>query len=54
VLAVRYRADKPPVRLVVNGQTGKLFGKAPLSWPKIAITVLFVIAAISGVVWLSS
>jgi hypothetical protein len=54
VLAVRYSKEKPPVRLVVNGQTGELFGKSPLSWPKIAITVLVVVAAIVGVVWLSS
>lgn len=35
VLPVRYAVDKPMVRLLVNGQTGRLHGKQPLSWWKI-------------------
>jgi hypothetical protein len=50
VLAVRYEKDKPPVRLVVNGQTGQVHGKSPLSWPKIialSVSVIAVIVAIA-------
>jgi len=39
VLAVRYDEKKPPVRLLVNGQTSRAYGRAPLSWVKIAIAV---------------
>lgn len=52
VLAVRYREDAPPVRIVVNGQTGEATGKAPLSWWKIAIAVLLGLAALSVVFYL--
>ena len=50
VLAVRYDKEKPPVRLVINGQTGKAWGKAPLSWLRIAIAVLLTAAVIAGLV----
>jgi hypothetical protein len=50
VLAVRYRADKPPVRLLVNGQTGKTFGRAPLSAVKVTIAVVLLLAAIAAIV----
>ncbi|PTL79784.1 hypothetical protein DAT35_32770 [Vitiosangium sp. GDMCC 1.1324] len=40
VLAARYAPDKPPLRVVVNGQSGEVFGKVPLSWVKVALTVL--------------
>lgn len=46
VLAVRYAKDKPPVRLVLNGQTGQVHGRSPLSWPKIIALSLGVIAVI--------
>ena len=48
VLAVRYAADRPPVRLVLNGQTGRIHGRAPKSWTKIAGIVLVVLAAIGA------
>jgi hypothetical protein len=54
VLAVRYRPDQPPLRVIVNGQTGLAHGKAPLSGWKIAIAValgLAVIAAIAYLFW---
>lgn len=35
VLPVRYAADKPMVRLLVNGQTGRLHGKQPISLWKV-------------------
>lgn len=46
VLAVRYRPDRPPLRLVVNGQTGKATGAAPVSAIKVGIAVLVAIAFI--------
>jgi len=39
VCAVRWRKDRPPVRLLVNGQTGSVAGKVPVSWAKIAAVV---------------
>ena len=49
VLAIRYAKDKPLVRLVINGQTGKLWGRSPLSWPKIVASILFAIAVIVAI-----
>lgn len=40
VLAVRYDAAKPPARVLVNGQTGKVSGEVPRSALKIALAVL--------------
>ncbi len=37
VFAMRFAPEKPPVRLLVNGQTGEVWGRAPTSWAKIAI-----------------
>lgn len=39
VFAVRWRADRPPIRLLVNGQTGKVAGKTPVSWAKIGAAI---------------
>jgi len=49
VLAIRYAKDKPLVRLVINGQTGKLWGKSPLSWLKIVASIVFAIAVIVAI-----
>ena len=35
VVAVRYSESKPPVRLLVNGQTGRVGGRTPISWAKV-------------------
>lgn len=48
--AVRYREDKPPLRVVINGQTGKITGKVPLSWIKITLAIVVVVAAIAAVI----
>jgi hypothetical protein len=45
VLAVRYRPNKPPLRVVINGQTGKIAGKVPLAAWKIAIALVVLAAA---------
>lgn len=50
VLAVRYRLDKPALRIVVNGQTGEAAGKAPLSPIKIGIAVALAVIAVIGIV----
>ena len=53
VLALRYRGDKPPLRVVINGQTGKVSGKVPLAWWKIAIPIALVLAAVLAVILIS-
>ncbi|MBT8494848.1 MAG: hypothetical protein KJO07_17460 [Deltaproteobacteria bacterium] len=50
VFSARYHPEKPPVRLCVNGQTGEVGGKVPLSWIKITIAILIGLAAIVALV----
>lgn len=50
VFAVRYRPDKPPLRVVINGQTGKISGKVPLAVWKILLAIALVIAVIAGLI----
>ena len=50
VMAIRYDPKEPPVRVLVNGQSGKLLGKAPLSWIKIALAVGLVLGLVGAVV----
>lgn len=52
VLAVRYRADRPALRVAVNGQTGKVTGRVPRSWRKIALALAGVAAAALAIAWL--
>ncbi len=40
VLAARYDPEKPPLRVVVNGQSGEVHGEVPISWVKVALTVV--------------
>ncbi len=40
VFALRYSEKRPPVRIVVNGQTGVTGGKVPVSWVKVLVAVL--------------
>lgn len=56
VFAVKYHEEKPPVRILVNGQTGSVAGKPPLSALKIVLAVLAALAVIGGAVlsvWLA-
>ncbi|HSD89045.1 MAG TPA: hypothetical protein VLB44_16065 [Kofleriaceae bacterium] len=53
VFAVRYREDKDPLRVVINGQTGKISGKVPLSPLKIIAVILVVLAAIAAIIFLA-
>lgn len=39
VLALRHDPRKPPLRVLVNGQTGKIVGKKPIAWWKVALAV---------------
>jgi hypothetical protein len=43
VLAARYDPEKPPLRVVVNGQSGEVHGEVPISWVKVALTVVGVL-----------
>jgi hypothetical protein len=46
VFVARYSEDRPPVRILVNGQTGKAGGDVPLSWLKITLAVAAVLGTI--------
>lgn len=50
--AIRYHADRPPVQVLVNGQTGRVGGNVPFSATKITSAVLLVLAAIAVLVLL--
>lgn len=50
VLAARHDPKKPLLRILVNGQTGKVIGNAPLSWVKILLAVLAALALIGLVI----
>lgn len=52
VLALRYRGDKPPLRVVINGQTGKVAGKVPLSWWKVTLGIAILLAVIAAVIFM--
>ena len=49
VFAIRYDDEKPPIRVLVNGQTGKVYGRIPLSWAKVGL-ILAAVAALIGLV----
>ncbi len=49
VLPIVYGEEGEVVRLLINGQTGKLFGDAPKSWWKIGALVLLVITIIAAI-----
>ncbi len=40
VFAIRYHPEKTPIRVLVNGQTGRVFGKVPFSWAKLGLVAL--------------
>jgi len=54
VLAARYAPDSPPLRVVVNGQSGEVYGHAPVSWVKVLLTVLAIVALVLLLSWFSS
>ena len=52
IASLRFR-DRP-WRLVINGQTGAVTGKAPLDRRKVAFVVALVIAVVLAIVWFSA
>ncbi len=54
VCAVRWRSDREPIRLLVNGQTGSVAGAIPVSWAKIAAVVAAGLALIGFAVILGA
>jgi hypothetical protein len=42
-----YRHKDVPYRVLVNGQTGEIVGEAPISWMKVALVTLGVVATIA-------
>ncbi|WPB77467.1 hypothetical protein KYC5002_51875 [Archangium violaceum] len=53
VLAARYDPKQPPLRVVVNGQSGEVHGEVPISWVKVVLTVV-VVAVLALAVYLMS
>ncbi|MCG8652511.1 MAG: hypothetical protein MI861_21910 [Pirellulales bacterium] len=47
--AVRYADDRPPIQILVNGQTGRVGGKVPISAAKVTGVVLFVVLVLIGI-----
>ena len=54
VLALRHDAKKPPLRFLVNGQTGKVYGRIPVSWVKVLFAVLLGLLLAGGLYLLFS
>ena len=52
VMAARYCEKAPPVRLLVNGQSGEVHGEAPLSWAKISAALAGLLALAAALVYL--
>jgi DNA-directed RNA polymerase subunit RPC12/RpoP len=46
--AVRYAENQPPVQILVNGQTGRVGGKVPISAIKVTVAVLLGVAVVGG------
>lgn len=53
VFAVRYREDRPLLRVVINGQTGQIAGKVPLAWWRITLAAIAVFGVIAAIIWLA-
>ena len=48
VMALRHDPQKPPLRFLVNGQTGKVYGRVPVSWVKVVLAVLLGLLVAGG------
>jgi hypothetical protein len=46
VFAIRYHPRKPPMRILVNGQTGKVGGVVPFSWGKLGIVLAVIFSLV--------
>ena len=49
-----YRYNNKVYRFMINGQTGEVQGQKPISWIKVAIAVVIVLAIIALIVYLAS
>ena len=47
IFAIRYDERKPPIRILVNGQTGKVGGTIPTSWAEVLKIAAAVLALLS-------
>lgn len=54
VLALRHDPKSPPLRFLVNGQTGKVYGRVPVSWVKVLIAVVLALLVLGGLFLLLS
>jgi hypothetical protein len=52
VLALRHDPKAPPLRFLVNGQTGAVHGKVPVSWVKVLVAVLLALLVLGVLVLL--
>ena len=48
-----YRHGETLVRLLVNGQTGRCIGRAPISWAKVTTAIVLGIVAVLVILWLT-
>jgi DNA-directed RNA polymerase subunit RPC12/RpoP len=48
IAALRYHAKRPVARVLVNGQTGEVFGRVPISWLKVAAAALGVLGVLAA------
>ena len=51
MFAVRYRADKPAIKIAINGQTGRVAGHAPVAWWKVAVAFAILVAIALVIAW---
>ena len=49
VFALRFSADKDPIRILINGQNGQVGGSLPTSWAKIGGAILFILLALAAI-----
>jgi len=49
IFAMKYREDRPLVRVVLNGQTGEVVGRAPTSALRVTVAVLLGLVLVGGV-----
>lgn len=54
VWSLQYQYKRQPYTVLIHGQTGRVAGKAPLSWVKILALVLAIIAVIAVIVVIAS
>ncbi|MEZ4375562.1 MAG: hypothetical protein R3B07_32425 [Polyangiaceae bacterium] len=48
VLPVRVAPGVPPVRLLINGQTGRIYGPAPLAWGRVVLVIALGLGVVVG------